>query len=319
MFLFGAQLIKTLHRIQPNVVRYEIEDINTAYDVEDGPLKSSAPTADELLTQRIIAFVESERYLKYPASSVETELLCIDRDEYRQVMQLKSPEIQQMNIKSLSRLAHFSTEDDPLIAKRFAQYSKFQTYHANEPIIIENEISLDMFWILSGTCRCAKTVSFVKRKGIKGDEQMLIQTRDVVARKDDKVVLRHMTLFDLQPGDFFPSMEDSQIALMLHVKQLDRSLDIKQVLMHARSKIASGFRSTYTITAATAVDVMVVNWAAYISLATSMMINEVLDDNRFKITEEDLKKAYDARAKWDAYRKQTTEEVVKGRRPSAMY
>eukprot|EP00842_Homolaphlyctis_polyrhiza_P007045 jgi/Hompol1/92/HPOL_005222-RA len=188
--------------------------------------------------------------------------------------------------------------------------SAFMTYQPNETIITENSTDTNMYWILSGTCRNVKFMPFLKRKGLKGEDITIMCTKDTQLRKDEKPVNELVTLFDYQAGDYFPLMPLADVAMMQH-----RSLDLKSAFLEMASR-PLGFKSAYSIIASSVVQVMAISWRNYVSIATVEMLKQILEDNHLNFTEQDVVAAYEARVKWDAFKKKTSEEVTAQSRKS---
>eukprot|EP00842_Homolaphlyctis_polyrhiza_P002247 jgi/Hompol1/3022/HPOL_006300-RA len=161
-----------------------------------------------------------------------------------------------------------------------------------------------MYWILSGTCRNVKFMPFLKRKGLKGEDITIMCTKDTQLRKDEKPVNELVTLFDYEAGDYFPLMPMADVQ-SLH----EHSFDLKSTFLEMASR-PLGFKSAYTIVTSSIVQVMAISWHEYAVCASTEMLKQIITDNHLNISDQDVVEAYEARVKWDAFKKKTAEEIA---------
>ncbi|KAI8925939.1 hypothetical protein BC831DRAFT_504726 [Entophlyctis helioformis] len=90
-----------------------------------------------------------------------TDLLRIDLNDMRAIALSTKQQIE-INTK---RLEHIPLFDNDFIAK-LLPFVQFETFEAQQVLALQDAPSLQVFWILSGTCRCIKRVPIAKPKVI---------------------------------------------------------------------------------------------------------------------------------------------------------
>eukprot|EP00842_Homolaphlyctis_polyrhiza_P003457 jgi/Hompol1/4111/HPOL_006929-RA len=206
------------------------------------------------------------------------------------------------HISIVGRIPHFA--DDNELLTKIVDSAAFSNYQANETIINQDSLSLNMYWILSGTCRSVKFMPFLKRKGLKGEDITIMCTKDTQLRKDEKPVDELVTLFEYEEGDTFPSIPKNLVT------ELEaETYHLKSAFINEMSK-PHGIKSEFTVITSSNVEVMSISWKDYATHSNIKMIRSLLSENRYNFTEQDVVAAYEARVAWDAFKKKTTEEVT---------
>ncbi|KAI8922619.1 hypothetical protein BC831DRAFT_67596 [Entophlyctis helioformis] len=252
--------------------------------------------------------VSSNRATSF-STTAPTELLRIDKADYAEILRLTSAAMHQKYVLLLTSMPHFNTTNE--IVEKILRNATFLSYQPQEVIIMENCKYTDMYWIISGTCRCDKIVPFVKRKSPKSNDTLTLPyTKDMPLGKDDRVVYELLTLFELQHGASFPGMP----APSRPIKDMyfNKSEYVVQLLTSGSS--SKGVASTVSIVSSSHVEVMAVPHVEYSMIATADMVRELLEDEHFKVPLAQIQEAYIERTKWDSYRKQLVGGVGQPRR-----
>nr|KAJ3423113.1 hypothetical protein HK105_003138 [Polyrhizophydium stewartii] len=242
------------------------------------------------------------------STMLETELLQVNREDYIRILMISTKAQQQENINRLLSLPHFC--DDRSIVERIVAHAKFHRFEPHQVIVSEGSVPLSMFWILSGTCRCDKMMRVVRRKTTKGKEivKLFVASQAAQAETDDKTSYELMTLFEFQPGDFFPAMPPALTTMV----QEDDSCRLKYVFqLSEQEETGKGSPSHYTVISSSQVDVMSISHHDFAMFASCKMVCQALDDIRFKITADEIVAAFEQRSRWKEFRKEQIQQSRK--------
>nr|KAJ3423110.1 hypothetical protein HK105_003135 [Polyrhizophydium stewartii] len=283
---------------------------------DDVKYRLSTGKAGDSFGDRCIRMVEG-RLIETPRMSsvstmTETELLRIEKDfagDFLKIISLSGQAQRENNIQLLLGLPHFCS--DRSIVEKIVSHAKFATYQPNQVIISEGSVALDMYWVISGSCRSDKMMRIVRRKNAKGKDIVKLSVADDAATQsegDEKPTYEMMSLFEFQPGDFFPGMtpapglstSDPESSKREYVAQLRRD-----------DEAGRGPASQYTVVTSSNTTLMLISQHNFALFAGFDMLQRALDDGHFKITPNEIVAAFEQRARWDEFRREQTQQMRK--------
>ncbi|KAL2917595.1 hypothetical protein HK105_202881 [Polyrhizophydium stewartii] len=299
---------------------------------DDVKYRLSTGKAGDSFGDRCIRMVEG-RLIETPRMSsvstmTETELLRIEKGrhacrlskpfqtsltdfagDFLKIISLSGQAQRENNIQLLLGLPHFCS--DRSIVEKIVSHAKFATYQPNQVIISEGSVALDMYWVISGSCRSDKMMRIVRRKNAKGKDIVKLSVADDAATQsegDEKPTYEMMSLFEFQPGDFFPGMtpapglstSDPESSKREYVAQLRRD-----------DEAGRGPASQYTVVTSSNTTLMLISQHNFALFAGFDMLQRALDDGHFKITPNEIVAAFEQRARWDEFRREQTQQMRK--------
>ncbi|KAJ8327398.1 hypothetical protein O5D80_004788 [Batrachochytrium dendrobatidis] len=140
-------------------------------------------------------------------STVETtEFLCVDKREFLKLIETGSAKLHTLRTRQITQLPDFTTAPQEFIEKVLA-CAQFITFDAQQVIINEDAPNFHIFWILSGSCRCIRTVPFIVRPTASGDgHQYAAYAPNTPTDPTDTVVYEPLSICELTIGEHFPSV-----------------------------------------------------------------------------------------------------------------
>ncbi|KAL2917598.1 hypothetical protein HK105_202884 [Polyrhizophydium stewartii] len=257
------------------------------------------------LSLRIIAekMYETRRTASI-STVVDTELLRIEKEDYMMIRSISNQAQREANVQRLYDLPYFCGDRE--IVERIAEHASFTTFQPNQVIVSEGSTALQMYWVMSGSCKAYKMMHTVRRKNAKGKDVIkILDDKDTSydARLDEKPTYEMMSLFDFEPGDFFPAMTPPSQPVLPG----DDSSKLQYVAeLGKNDELGVGVVSQCTVMSGTFVELMMIPQHYFALLATPTMVVQALDDGHFKITTEEIVAAFEKRSKWQEYRKDNT-------------
>ncbi|KAH6579458.1 hypothetical protein BASA61_010210 [Batrachochytrium salamandrivorans] len=255
----------------------------------------------------------SDRRTACVATTMDTELLRIDKADFFKIAQVKDERSISNRIAQLSRIPYMEASENGFIEKA-AHFFKCITYDANEQILLEGTENLDLFWILRGTCRCVKLVPFVQKRVRNGFSSvrncMRAHQENIPLAEDEERSDQLLRVQELQEYDFFPDMPKN-------IERLDQWLTDSMFnkddyidFLTEQDPICSPLLSYASVIAKTKVEVMTISRVDFCRLASvRMIIKLLLTQNIQRVPIEMLQTAYLEKRSWDCYKKRIASEV----------
>ncbi|KAJ3273637.1 hypothetical protein HDV01_004246 [Terramyces sp. JEL0728] len=136
------------------------------------------------------------------ATTTETILLCISKEEYMEVVNRGENNVLRENmLLSLRYMQLFDKNEDVL--EKISSFFKIYTIGKNTIIQEEGKQTLDLSWIIEGNCKVNRAVSFINK--VANGKQILSPSAPDQAKKDNITTLELCTQV-LSVGEWFPSL-----------------------------------------------------------------------------------------------------------------
>ncbi|KAI8925403.1 hypothetical protein BC831DRAFT_461088 [Entophlyctis helioformis] len=254
-----------------------------------------------------------ERRTASVATLETTVLLRIDKRSSKE----KSNRIQQ-----LARLPQLSIAPQEFF-ERSLSYAQFLTYEAQQTISLEKTPNFQIYWVLSGSCRCIQRVPFLKRHNADA-VQLLSYTEGTTAiEANDEIVEELLTICELSIGDHYPNLQvlpsdRSLIAKIETARTTGEPIDpvgfSRQEYIQALRNENGVFRNPVTVVTNTRVDIVTFSRLEFVEMAPIAIVLALLAErNVFDVPVCNLQEAFLQKRQWESYKKKVRTEVI-GRR-----
>lgn len=236
------------------------------------------------------------------ATLVPTELLCINKKEFASTQhQTISPEDLEEQMNALRVLSHFANSDS------FLRNSKgcfeISVYSNGDVVMLEGDISDRIYFVLKGTCKCTKTVSFIRnKKSLVREKELSIHIPDQVLGPNEELVQYTLDIQELETSDHFPGIppEANKIKEVLDIDS-DKANSMLRGFFGEKEEDLSV--AHYSVVATGKCELASISKIDYITHATKEMLSEtLLQKNLYSVSEREVQQAFIDQQEWKSYK-----------------
>ncbi|KAL2917590.1 hypothetical protein HK105_202876 [Polyrhizophydium stewartii] len=230
------------------------------------------------------------------ATTAPCEFLRIHKLEFLRITKARDEQMMQQRKGVLMDVPHFGS-GGPEILDQLLSFCDFLHFNSQQIIVHQDIHATQLFTIMSGSCRCVRSVPFVRRKGL-----LAPYDESSVLRDGDEVVHQTLTVMELGVGDYFPGLPPPTITPF-------RRENYALQLM-AEDAVNTKSRTPISVIASSPVEVVAINRHHFGLHAPESVVLRVIEDSQiFKVPLGELQEAYLERLKWDMFKKKVTQEL----------
>ncbi|KAL2912918.1 hypothetical protein HK105_207589 [Polyrhizophydium stewartii] len=242
-----------------------------------------------------------------------TEILQIDKRDFMSIAESGSSKELAARAEQLRQLPDFASATKEFLESMLT-YSQFVTIESQQTLSTQDTRVLQMFWVLSGSCRCVRTVPFLRRHAAQLDGQQVVPySTDLPIEPGDEVFSENLNICELSIGDHFPGLRlPSRCQLVRSPRGNVISLDRKECI-RAWAEDPNNV-SPVTVLTNTKVDIMIISQSEFLEMAPlDVLVVMFAQRTALDVPVRSLQMAYLQKRQWEHYKKKVTGEVL-GRR-----
>lgn len=222
-------------------------------------------------------------------------------------MKLVNDVNQDLALVQLSKIPFFLHSANGFLEK-ITPFTRIVKFHPNEIIVSEGTNCTNVYWIISGSCKCVKVVPFVRNKE-SGALKSSVPGQKV--KKDEEDVHQLLTVCEMESPQFLPNFPlprnfDKSLGKIKHDEYVE--------FLKNEDPAETSHWAHASAIAITKMDVAIIEKSVIARFATPEMIMDLIKENHsFTIPSSQLSDIYLQKIRWKEYKGQVRDEIVKKR------
>jgi CRP-like cAMP-binding protein len=221
--------------------------------------------------------------------------------------QVQTVEELQEKLRAISKLQHFKL--DPSFLEKCSANFELTIYSQNDIIVTEGNHESKIYWILSGTCKCTKKLSFLEKQTPNGIDIKPL-TKGMKVDSNEKILTYDFDLIELEATDHFPGIHPESVDLKRMVTSDQDNYNSLMRGFLGDAELDSSIIE-YSVVATSTTEIAMIQKSDYLNFASEKMIEETsLQKNMFNITTEQLQKDFLEQVEWSKFKTGTMKTLT---------